>query len=143
MKIMRAVIICVFLVCFNNARAQHPPRPNLFDAYPSTIDCPIIELEKVFSLTTGQAVQLTFSGNNFTGVLGTSKHTYQNLYNVIIKLANLQGAIFHVSKIINTDNSISYTGRIINQKFGDGFELKRSAGNYYLKKIRTDDVIQD
>jgi len=143
MKIMRAVIICVFLICFNNVRAQHPPRPNLFDSYAATLDCPVAELEKIFNLTSGQAVQLAFSGNNFTGVIGSSKHTYNNLYNVVIKLANLQGAIFHVSKIINTDNSISYTGRIINQKFGDGFELKRSAGNYYLKKIRTDDVIQD
>jgi hypothetical protein len=143
MKKMRAVIICLILICSYGVRAQHAPRPTLFDAYASVLDCPDSELAKVFTLTNGQAVQLTFSGQNFTGVIGTTKHTYNNLYNVVVKLANLQGAIFHVSKIINPDNSISYAGRIINEKYADGYELHRSASVYQLKKIKIDDVIQD
>lgn len=76
-------------------------------------------------------------------MIGTTKHAYPNLQNVVVKLSNLQGAIFHVSKIINPDNTTRYTGRIINEKFGDGYELKNISGNYYLEKIKTDDVIQD
>lgn len=144
MKIIsRTAILCLLIVCFYSGKAQHAPRPNLFDGYPTSLACPVSELAKIFSLVTGQAVQLTFSDKSFTGVIGTTKHTYANLYNVVVKLANLQGAIFHVSKIINPDNSIRYTGRIINEKFGDGFELKNISGNYYLEKIKTDDVIQD
>jgi hypothetical protein len=131
MKIIRvSAIICLLLICFCKVNAQHAPRPLLFDAYASTLDCPPAELEKIFALNNGQAVQLTFSGQTFTGVIGTKKHAYNNLYNVVVKLANLQGAIFHVSKIINPDNSVSYTGRIINEKYGDGYELKQSSGNY-------------
>lgn len=144
MKIIsRVAILCLLLVCFYSGKAQHAPRPNLFNEYPSTLSCPVSELAKIFSLITGQMVQLTFSDKSFTGMIGTTKHAYPNLQNVVVKLSNLQGAIFHVSKIINPDNTTRYTGRIINEKFGDGYELKNISGNYYLEKIKTDDVIQD
>jgi hypothetical protein len=122
MKIIpRIAILCLLLVCFHTGKAQHAPRPNLFNDYPSTLNCPVSELAKIFTLVTGQMVQLTFSDKSFTGIIGTTKHTYTNLQNVVVKLANLQGAIFHVSKIINPDNSTRYTGRIINEKFADGY----------------------
>ena len=45
---------------------------------------------------------------------------------------------------MNDDNTYTYVGRIINQKYGDAFELKLdNNGNYYLNKIKTDDLIQD
>ena len=66
------------------------------------------------------------------------------LKSVVVKLNNLQGAILAISKRINDDNSISYVGRIINEQYADGYELKQDVnGNYFLNKIKTDDLIQD
>jgi len=142
-SILKSAIFCLFTILSLQGYSQHAPRPHLFDSYASSLDVPKSELDKIFNLQKGNAVQLTFSGQQFTGIISTSKHTYSNLQNVVVKLANLQGAIFHVSKIINTDNTISYVGRIINEKYADGFELKNISGNYSLKKIKTDDIIQD
>ncbi|MEP6616249.1 MAG: hypothetical protein ABJA57_06695 [Ginsengibacter sp.] len=141
--VIRTVILPLLILFFNYARAQPGPKPNLFDAYPASMDCPVTELEKAFSSVKGDPVEFIFSGNSFTGVVVASKHTFTNLRNVVIRITNLQGTIFHISKITNADNTNSYTGRILNLKYGDGFELKNISGNYYLKKIKTDDVIQD
>ena len=49
-----------------------------------------------------------------------------------------------ISKRTNDDNSISYVGRIINEKFADAYELKiNTDGNYYLNKIKLYDILQD
>ena len=52
--------------------------------------------------------------------------------------------MFSVSKRTNDDNSITYVGRIVNDKYSDGYELKSdSAGNYFLTKINMSEILQD
>ena len=52
--------------------------------------------------------------------------------------------IFFMKKRINPDKSISYIGRIINQKYADGFELRENTdGTYAMNKIKTDALIED
>ena len=52
--------------------------------------------------------------------------------------------MFAVSKRINDDNSVTYVGRIVNDKYSDGYELKvDSAGNYFLNKINMNEILQD
>ena len=49
-----------------------------------------------------------------------------------------------ISKRIDDDNTITYVGRIINEKYADGYELiKDKSGNYSFNKIKTADLIQD
>ena len=65
------------------------------------------------------------------------------MQSAIIRSPVFNNAIFHISKRTNPDNSITYVGRIINQNYFDGYELKIDAfGNYHLIKIETDNVIQ-
>jgi hypothetical protein len=69
---------------------------------------------------------------------------YKNLKSYIIKSDVLNGAMFSVSERINDDNSITYVGRIVNDKYSDGYELKvDAAGNYFLNKINMNELLQD
>jgi hypothetical protein len=121
------------------------PKPKQFSSFPEIINCSEQELAKVFTTSPGQTISLAFSNNfTFTGNVTSNLAKYANLQSAVIVSPDYSNTIFSVSKIINADGSISYVGRIINKNYFDGFELKKNtSGNYQLKKIETDRVIQD
>ena len=120
-------------------------KPKQFSNFPAIITCSEQELSKVFTATPGQSISLSFSDNfTFSGTIKSNLVKYANLQSAIIVSPDYSNTIFHVSKILNTDGSISYVGTIINKNFFDGFELKKSTtGIYQLNKTETDRVIQD
>jgi hypothetical protein len=103
------------------------------------------ELDKAFTATPGSSIQFNFANKlPFSGVVLSSVQRYSNLSSVIIKSSLLQNALLSISRRINDDNSVTYVGRIINEKYADGYELiKDNAGNYSFNKIKTQDLIQD
>ncbi|MEP6616646.1 MAG: hypothetical protein ABJA57_08715 [Ginsengibacter sp.] len=147
MKLLsKALIISAIFVSSYDSKAQvTTAKPNLFDAYNSTINCPKSELDKIFTTAEGNVLKLSLGNNfQFTGVVSSSIHRYTNLQSVTIKSNKSDGLVLGISKRINDDKSYTYIGRIINQKYGDAFELKSdNAGNYFLNKIKTDDLIED
>ncbi len=146
---MKSLLTCAILLVLATSpftsKAQNTPRPNLFDGFPNVINCANTELDKAFTSPEGNSVLLSFSNNIiFSGEISSATQRYTNLKSVVIKLNNLQGAILAISKRINDDNSISYVGRIVNEQFADGFELKKDANNnYFLNKIKLDDILQE
>lgn len=120
-------------------------KPKQFSNYPDIINCSEQELSKVFTVSAGQTISLSFSNNfTFSGTVKSNISKYANLQSAVIESPDFSNTIFNVSKIIKTDGSISYVGHIINKSFFDGFELKKNAtGNYQLKKIESDRMIQD
>ncbi len=120
-------------------------KPALFAAYPATISCTESEINNLFSKVQGQSVAVQFgSGFQFTGVVASNIVKYSNLQSVVIRSSLLNNTIFHVSKRTLADNSLVYIGRIINEAYSDGFELKRTpSGVYQLTKIETNRVIPD
>jgi hypothetical protein len=125
--------------------ANSNPRPKLFAAYPENIDCSLSELTRIFGIAQGQQATVSFAGNfNFSGTVSSNVVKFSNLQSMVIKSPAFSNAIFHVSKRIAADNSIVYVGRIINEAYADGYELKRDAGgNYRLQKIETEKVMPD
>ncbi len=121
------------------------PKPKQFNNFPEVINCSEQELSKVFTALPGQTISLSFSNNfTFAGTVKSNIAKYANLQSAVIESPDYSNTIFHVSKVINTDGSIGYIGRIINKSYFDGFELKKNAsGIYQLKKVETDRVIQD
>ena len=113
--------------------------------FPSKINCSEAELSKVFAAAVNQNINIAFSDNFLIdGTVTGNIIKYNNLQTVVIKLPLFADAIFVLSKITNTDNSIIYVGRIINKKYFDGYELKKdNHNNYQLIKIETDKVMQD
>lgn len=125
--------------------SQNSSKPKQFSNFPEKINCSEQELASVFNAAPGQAISLTFSDNFiFSGTVKSNLVKYSNLQSAVVVSPDYFNTIFSVSKITNDDGSISYIGRIINQNYFDGFELKKNiTGVYQLTKIETDRVIQD
>lgn len=147
---MRAYILVTATILLqlisNSNKAQLPhARPKLFAGSENKIGYPKVELEKIFARSKGNKYHVALPGNfTFSGTVVSSVQRYDNLKSFLIKSDALDGAMFIISKRLNADNTITYTGRIINEKYSDGYELKSdSAGNYYLNKINMDDLLQD
>ncbi len=119
-------------------------KPALFSAYPDVINCNVSELGRAFNEAVNQSVSLSLTNNfSFSGTISSNVVKYSNLQSVVIRSAAFGKAIFHLSKRTNPDNSITYVGRIIDQDYSDGYELKLdAAGNYQLRKIEIERVIQ-
>lgn len=139
------VWMLLFVLINSTAYAQTGNKPRQFSAYPAIIHCTETELNGVFAKAPGQNISLSFSDNfHFNGTLINNVVKYNNLQSAVIRSPYFNNSIFSISRIINNDNSVSFTGRIINRDFFDGYELRATApGNYELVKIETDRVIPD
>ena len=143
----RLFALCILLTItfFANAQVVTSSRPDLFNSYSANIPASIAELDKAFAAIPGSSIQFNFAGKfPFSGMVLSSVQKYSNLSSVIIKSSLLQNALLSISKRINDDKTITYVGRIINEKYADGYELKKdNNGNYSFNKIRTEELIQD
>ena len=120
-------------------------RQPLFSSYPNIINCNALELTRIFNATGNQSIDVALSpAFSFAGTVISNTIKYSNLQTVLIKSPLLSNTIFSISKRTDVDNGITYVGRIINQSYSDGYELKKDiAGNYRLVKFETGKVIQD
>ena len=148
MKTMFKLIALCLLMCityFAKAQVNNSSRPDLFNSYSAIIPASVSELDKAFALGKASSIQLNFSDKLFfAGTVLSSVKRYNNLFSVIIKSTLLQNSILSISKRINDDNTITYVGRIINEKYADGYVLEQDkSGSYSFNKIRTADLIQD
>lgn len=145
--IYKVFVLCTILIASYTANAQvvTSSRPSLFSNFSANIPAAVAELDKAFLATEGSSIQLNFTGNfSFTGTVSSSVQRYSNLSSVLIKLPTLHNSLLSISKRINDDHTITYVGRIINEKYADGYELKKDTyGNYAFNKIKTEDLIQD
>jgi hypothetical protein len=139
-----ALTLLTFLVSatvFSQAPGNTKPRQ--FSNYPDVINCSESELGRMFTYSAGQAISLNFSNDLlFDGTVTSNLVKYSNLQSAVVRSPYFNNSILQVSKRTNTDNSITYVGRIINLDYFDGYELRHDAGNYKLVKIETDKVIQ-
>ena len=144
--LLKALTIIILIFSFYNGNAQvKTAKKNLFDSYAANISCPKSELDKIFTTPQGGHLKLSLGNNfEFSGTVTSTIQRYHNLQSVTIKSANPDGLLFGISKRTNDDKSITYVGRLINQKYGDALQLKLdNAGNYFLNKIKTDELIED
>jgi hypothetical protein len=120
-------------------------KPRLLNSFNAAINCTKAELSKVFAAAVNQNINLSFIDNFLIdGTVTSNIVKYSNLQTVVIKSPLFAEAIFVLCKITNTDNTVTYAGRIISRKYFDGYELKKdSFNNYQLVKIETDKVMHD
>ena len=140
-----ALFVLLFLITLTGFSQSNTSKPKQFSAFPDVINCSETELGRIFNSPAGHFVSLSFSDNFiFSGNVTSNMVKYANLQTAVMVSPDYYNTIFSVSKIINTNGSISYLGRIINKNYFDGFELKQNvAGTYQLVKMETDRVIQD
>ena len=140
-KLMFALLLCLAATTgFSQAL-----KPKIFDGFPNTINCPVIEFINAFNVTDGQHIILSFSDNfKFSGTVISNVVKYSNLQSMTIRSDESDKTIFHLSKQINEDNSVSYIGRIMNPTAADGYQVKKDGlGNYKFEKTDTEKILQE
>jgi hypothetical protein len=137
-------LLLLMLLSFTiQAQNQTAVKPTLFGNFPPIINCSLPEFDKVFISTVNHPVGLSFSDNFlFNGIVISSVVKYSNLTSVVMKSAEWDGTVFVLSKITDAD-AVTYAGRIINEKYNDGYELKKDTNNnYQFVKIETGKILQ-
>jgi hypothetical protein len=144
-KTMSVLLVCLCICASGFAQQTTEVKPKVFGNLPSSITISESLLQSFFSLSPSQEITLDF-GSSFTfpcKVL-SKQAKFNNLQTVIVKSPSFGNAIFQVSRITNDDNSISYVGRIMNEKAFDGFAIKKSSdGTYKLEKFETGNILDE
>lgn len=142
----RGLALLILLTISNSIFAQtdNLKRAPLFRNIGDRVPASLTELEKAFVAKPGTEVSFKFHNLALSGTVISSVKKYENLYSVIIESKSLNNTLLSLSKRINDDKSITYVGRILNQKASDGYELvKNTDGTYTFHKILTEELIQD
>ena len=140
-------VLCISLILVTSLvtkAQQSKSRPLLFERFSDSLTCSSLEIEKLFTLPAGSAIEAKLSPS-FTlhGIIRASVQKYSNLKTVIIDCSDLGGAILSVSAR-NEEGLTTFVGRILSDKYDDGFELQKdNRGNYLLKKFKVEEVIMD
>lgn len=117
--------------------------PEVFAAYPNTVSVSVPAIDNSFANKADDQVSLMLSPEfTFTGTVLSNRNVYDNLQTILVRSAENAESVLQLSKIINADKSVSFSGRILNKSAADGYELKNEGGTYFLKKIEMNKIFQ-
>jgi hypothetical protein len=157
MKNLCTTVLCLGMVLFaNSSKAQNQTipinepdynKPKLFNSYPAEIPLSVDVMNSLLGVSSGATIDknLAESGNfRFSGTVISATRKYGNtIISVVIRSTNFIGARLTLSRIVNQDGTITYTGRIISKQNGDLYELKNVAGRYTLVKRNYYDLVNE
>jgi len=157
MKNIRTTVLCVCITLYNLssfAQEQKIPinepdynKPKLFSHLPDKIPVSIEKINEIITSPVGRTTGFRLSETSdfqFDGEVVSTASKYGNsIQSVVIRSGTYEGARLTVSKITNTDGSISYTGRIISFKHGDLYELQNQDGQLLLVKRNFYDLVNE
>lgn len=158
MKNIRTAVLCASISLFSlSAFAQNsevPPvnepdynKPKLFAAYPEKIAVDLTTINNLFLTSLGAAVDLniaTGSSFRFAGEVVSTVSKYEDrIRSVVVRSSNFNGAVLSVSRITNTDGSITYTGRLLSRQHGDVYELQYLNDRFSLVKRNYYDIVNE
>jgi len=139
--------LLVALLCLTSAvtYSQSSGKPHVFANQASRLEISESIFINAMNYSAGQNVSINIApGFTFEGTVTMSEQKYENLKTVVIRSnAAFDNSFLQISKIKNEDGSVQYSGRIINERSADGFELKKEAGLYAFEKFETARILQD
>jgi hypothetical protein len=139
----KSIFIVLFTFCTATSFSQiNNTKPALFDAYPQSINLDNTILLDASTKTTGSQVSYSFANNfQFSGTVISNQRKYDNLQIIVIRSSENNHTFLQISKITNTDLSIAYTGRILNEDAADGYAIENDNGLYSLQKFETNKIL--
>jgi hypothetical protein len=155
MKILKTTAIgACFIVCTLHSSAQsntiplNEPdynKPKLFADLPQKMTLRMSELESLFNLPVGAAVNTLFTEKfRFQGtVVSKSDAQDPTVKSIVLRSSNRQGATFTFTRRTNSDGSSTYLGRMISMQHGDAYELTIENGTYVLNKTGYYDLVSE
>jgi hypothetical protein len=144
LKTLFSLLLCLTTAA-TFAQKSDQARPKLFAGFPENIQLSKTILQKTLNANEGEEVIVAFSNEfHFKGTVLSNLKKYDNLQSVMIKSPAFGNAIFQLSRIINKDKTVSYSGRIINPGIADGYEINKDKDdNYSFVKFETKNILQD
>lgn len=109
-------------------------KPKLFNNLPDKFTVGKLFLQQLFSGNISTISLPAANGEPLQGEVIERVQKNPNVMSINIKLSNYDGALFNVSRIILSDLSVSYVGRVINIKNGDILLLNRENDQFYFTK---------
>jgi hypothetical protein len=158
MKNLRTTVLCVCislsgLTAFAQINDVPPVRetdynkPKQFAAFPQEISISSDIINAMFNTSVGAGVEFSFGSSNplrFAGEVISTVSKYENsVRSVIIRSSNFTGARLIITKIVNENGGISYTGRILSKEHGDVYELKQLNDSYVWVKKNYHEAINE
>ena len=143
MKPLTTTLFMLMLCLSKGIFAQTAHKPALFSNQPDRLICSAQSLANAFTASEGDPVNFNFSNNtNFSGRVLSNITKYSNLQSMTIQLNGYDNAVFHLSKQINEDRTVSFVGRIMHKDASDGFMIEQDGTGYAFKKINTERILE-
>lgn len=154
MNVLKTMAVFALLFTFRaNVSAQQaipinePDRnkPHLFNDQPQKMAVRLDDIDASLNEAVGNHVVIHIA-NGFVvqgTVVSKSDASDPNVKSIVVKSTNRQGATCTLTKIANSDGTVSYRGRIISMRHGDAFELSNENGSYQLSKKNLYDLVNE
>ncbi len=115
-----------------------------FNTLPARFPAHQKSLEQLFSLTTGDSVNIEFNRNFIlNGIVTDRVHRSNDLESINIKPSDDAGVLYTFSRIRRKDGQILFTGRALHRNVGDVLLLTRKDGDYYFEKKQANTIIAE
>lgn len=120
-------------------------KKEIFSTQPNTVSIHQELFSELMNAKAGNLISVTFSENFiFKGIVLSNQAVNNTQQTLLIKSVEFGNAIFQLSKIVLTDKSESYVGRIISTDAEDGYMISKNiSNNYQLNKIELKNILQD
>lgn len=145
MKLMPRWCIAVMLtlIAYSSPAQTLQKKSSLFSAYPVSVDCPVQQLNSLFTAANGQPVQLALSEKFILkGTLKNKINKYGKIETLFIQLPSFDNILLSVSRRMDEQKNYVYSAHLFNRNFSDGYELKRGKNNVYrFEKIETEKIL--
>jgi hypothetical protein len=143
---LMVLLILAAVTSFAQERPQNrasPAKPALFTQFPDVINCTTGQLNSFFNGRQGENIAVSFNSNlTLDGNVKSNISKYSNLQTVVVKLTKFNNMLFTISRIVDEDRQIVYSGHLFDPAYADGFELKnKGGGNYQFVKIELEKML--
>ena len=137
-KYSKTLLAVLFSVASIASFAQiHDARAKKYASLPESINIDKSIFGNVLDAHEGKEISLRLSDQfTFTGTVISNFTKYNKLHTVMVRSTENATSILQIT-LIDSDNNISYSGRIINSNAADGYEIKNNNGSYSLQKFET------
>ncbi|NOT49799.1 MAG: hypothetical protein HOP10_00805 [Chitinophagaceae bacterium] len=159
MKNLRTSVLCACMILFSLctvAQDQKIPineqdknKPHLFDHLPAKISFDPASFIGLGNKQTGSIISTDLSADAKTTVMFEGKlvssgsNENGNTQSIVVKSTNYPGATFSMSKVIKSDGTTTYSGRLMSFKHGDLYILQQTNGQYELIKKNFYDLVNE
>jgi len=132
-----STVACVLLALQSNCQTepplnQHPvEKAALFALLPQKISIPASSLQNIFSATLSSNVSILLGTQlKIEGTVIAKCAVSPQQLSINIRCANFQNALLNISRITETNGTVSFIGRIVSLRHGDVLLLWEDNGQY-------------